>query len=292
MQTKVLKKGYNVRYNNCTMTKDSAKITQFCQKIGITNEDTKTILDFNITPFRYHFYCFVFKLSPVLLRKIINRKKQRRALFLEFFLRYAVDNEAFYLAFFDGDTEAYYRQFRDIAIWLDDCKTKFGIVGIDEDNWVVNMLTLYVVRFGRLQYETKPYAHQYTPQLRQHLKGKALHTIHIPKDGSLDVSAVKASLMQASSHFGVDTFFCRSWLLSPDLLPLLPPTSNIRYFSSLFVPMGSVDSRQAEEYLFFALEDDPTQYIANTTLQKNVKNHLVKGGVISEGMGIVDVKTL
>ncbi len=271
---------------------NSEKIKAFCQKIGIAPEDTAIILDCKIGSLSYCLYSYLLTHQPQLLLSIIGKSKKKRRLFLEFFVRYAVEHQDKYVDYLGGSTDDYYRHFRDIAIWLEACKSTYGEIGIDEANWVINSLTLYVVRIGRLQYERSTHVHDYTPELKKHLGTTTAYTIHIPRDGRLDIDEVKSSLKRASEHLGQEIFFCRSWLLSPDLDSLLPQGSNIRAFSQLFTPMGSVESRQIEQYLFDKVLGNPNDYVATTSLQLAVKNHLLQGGKIREGMGIIEVSKL
>ncbi len=263
------------------------EIKDFAKKIGITDKDIEVICDYRIKPFAFFYYCRLLHSSPQLLLKVIKKKPNFRRIFLEFFVKYAVKYRQKYIDFFGGDIYKYYAQFRDIAIWLNNAKNKFGEVGIDEANWVINCFTLFVIRIGRLQYERIPYTHN---ELKN--PGLKLHTIHIPRDGRLDYDEVIASLKAASIYFNTDRFYCRSWLLSPEIIALLPEDSNIKKFASFFTPIAKVASRQAEDFVFGNTIDDPTKYPENSSLQRLLKQAISNGTTLTEGIGIVDVTKL
>ncbi len=291
MQTKALKNYYQLGYNEHNKHEVyNMDVLEFAKAIGIDEVDASTILPYKIKPFKYKYYCYLLEKAPSRFLKIVKRNRGFRGVFLEFFLRHASQNSDKYIDFFHGDIDAYFRQFRDITIWLNDCKTKFGEVGIDEANWVINSHTLYIVRLGRLQYERRPYVHKGTLEIENY--HKALHTIHIPSDGKLIIEEVIDSLKQAQQHFNQDVFFCRTWLLSPEVNALLSDGSNIKKFSSLFTPMGAVPSRQAEQFVFGKVLDDYTKYAEDTSLKRAIKKALIDGTVLTEGFGIIDLKKI
>ena len=81
---------------------------------------------------------------------------------------------------------------------------------------------------------------------------------------------------------------CHSWLLSPALHRILPPSSNILNFQSFFRLYGEDFSyRQAEERVFGEISDRAESYPEHTSLQKSLKAFLLTGGRVGMGMGVI-----
>ncbi len=184
--------------------------------------------------------------------------------------------------------EDFVTQFRDIAIWAKEY-SKNG-VGLGEYNWVINSLTRKVIRLGRLQYELrwvrKTLNGKFTPKKRLVL------FIHIPKDSSLDYDKVLSSIKRAKEYFGVDEFYCFSWLLDTNLQKLLDENSNIIKFQSLFNVTSKIESKQAEERVFERKDGDYKNYPENTALQKKLKAYLLNGGKTYECYGVIKKEIL
>ena len=93
-------------------------------------------------------------------------------------------------------------------------------------------------------------------------------------------------------HFDYPIFYCRTWLLAPELIELLPSNSHILQFQSLFQIVRSYKDpfRQAEERVFGSILDDVSMYPEKTTLQRNLKQCLLQGGCSYKGVGIWQVQ--
>ena len=120
--------------------------------------------------------------------------------------------------------------------------------------------------------------------------------IHIPTGADLTPARLQESIQMADAF--LQTFFpayasanmyCNSWLLSPALKALLPDTSRIRQFQNAFI-IEKTDP-DAQDYLTWvyrcptfpspSLEALPEQ----TSLQKAMKQYLLRGGKIGTGYG-------
>ena len=155
-----------------------------------------------------------------------------------------------------------------------------GIYTFDRHFWTYRQTSLRLFRLGTLEYEF--------------IDGDA--AVHIPSDASLSPKNVEESL-RAFSDFSTRYFpdkpakriTCLSWLLSPEIGSLLGPGSNIKSFQSLFEITS--ESKPTEDYLFWLFGVDTLQNInelkEDTSLQRGVKKHLLKGDVIHNGFGIL-----
>lgn len=154
--------------------------------------------------------------------------------------------------------------------------------GFDRSFWCGRQLSLQLFRIDALEFEL----------CNQH--GHPYVAIHIPSDASMTPEACKASIAHANRFFTTyfpayanATMSCTSWLLSPALSKLLPHTSNIRQFQSLF----QVDhwNQESKDYLQWVFQTTPNCPLATlpekTTLQRNMKAYLVQGGHIGSAHG-------
>lgn len=113
--------------------------------------------------------------------------------------------------------------------------------------------------------------------------------IHIPADAKLaesDISAVYPFLEKYYPEYAKAQIVCDSWLLSPALKELLPENSNIIAFQNQF----NVTRTDWESPWFmgwiWSRSDMPVEELPeNTTLQRNVKKHLLAGGKIGSAYG-------
>lgn len=181
---------------------------------------------------------------------------------------------------------------RDIPIWCEDYLERFGKPGFIEWEWVGKTLRLEVVRLGRLQFEPDILHHDLLLPGKSYSAGTPVLHVHIPAGEPLDIAAVQESMSRASgffrNHFGHEAvlFHCHSWLLSPDLIGLVPDNSRIMLFQKLFEVYATDGERQGEERIFGFLSDDPSVYPETTSLQRTVKRHLLDGKSICMGAGV------
>ena len=166
--------------------------------------------------------------------------------------------------------------------FVEEHKASYGVYGFDRDFWTGRQLSLQLFRLGELEYEKV-----------EEDNGERYISIHIPSDAVLDPEKIKASLCQAKKFFEKQdpswdrvSYKCCSWLLSPALKELLGEKSRILKFQEMFtVEEVYKDSNEFMEWVFkrkdLPLEELPEE----TSLQKNMKAHLLSGGWVGEGMG-------
>lgn len=135
--------------------------------------------------------------------------------------------------------------------------------------WFVRQLSLREFRIGALEYE---------------LTGEGI-SIHIPSDARLDERSVRESLARCQSFlreffpdYADAEFYCDSWLLSPVLKELLPQSSNILFFQSLFERDSSRESRALLEWVYPGFSGEDKDLPENTALQRAIKAYLLSGG--------------
>ncbi len=99
----------------------------------------------------------------------------------------------------------------------------FGAFGLHTQEWLTTVWSGRLFALGRLQLELVPHPQQ---------PDEFVLSVHIPATGALTPTAVDASLTRARAFFPrhfpghrVTGFFCRSWLLDPELAERLPDTN-------------------------------------------------------------------
>lgn len=183
--------------------------------------------------------------------------------------------------------EVYVDTMKCFTRFIRECGEKHdGKLFYDRAYWSYRQVAMTIFRVGALEYE-----------FRKHEDVDAL-TIHIPSDADFSPASVEASLKAADEMFKAcypeyhsAFFMCNSWLLSPTLQKLLPETSNIVAFQKRFDLVKTDDSHTAcIPWVFKCDVEDDMDYSTlpeKTTLQRNIKAHLLKGGVVGTGYGII-----
>ena len=119
--------------------------------------------------------------------------------------------------------------------------------------------------------------------------------IHIPQGEPLDNEACIDSLKKAAEFFAkyypeaeFRYFTCHSWLLDFNMEKFLKPTSNILKFRSNFDIILYDESFSAVDRLFKLNYENQN----GSSLQRNVKEHLDRGGKLFAGFGVIDKASL
>ena len=148
--------------------------------------------------------------------------------------------------------------------------------------WGTYFINVKLIEIGRLQYE----------KCENNIK------IHIPAIGKLDIDKVMESLKKSrlyiEKYFNIKNFnyYCDSWLLSKQIHSIVNKNSNIYKFYELFkTEDGESCMEDILNFVYQLLEiDDYKKLQENTTLQKSIKEYLLKGNDIKIGKGILKIK--
>ncbi len=111
---------------------------------------------------------------------------------------------------------------------------------------------------------------------------------HIPRSGPLNPTEVDASFAAARTFFAehfaefeVSSFHCHSWLLDPQLVAVLPATSNMALFQRRWSLVGEPGNGD-DDAVFFTFARRPpvdlTSLPRDTTLQRAILDRLADGG--------------
>lgn len=189
--------------------------------------------------------------------------------------------------------EIYYSTMSDIRIW---CENN-GNNGLRNYGWLSNHVKFELFRIGRLQfqlYECKNKTLLYNKLPFSY--GDNLIYVHIPQGEKLTEEECRESLKRAGEFFrkcfpdyNYRYYFCESWLLFEGNKSFMAEDSNIVKFFRLFNHAYSVKiDEQAIERIFGKRRLFIKNYPETTSLQKNAKAYMQKGGKLGVGIGYID----
>lgn len=177
--------------------------------------------------------------------------------------------------------EIFFATFSCYVRFVKECIGYRGRPMFDRGWWTWKQISLRVFRLGALEFELRP---------------EGTVAIHIPGGTDFSPERVDEALALAKNFVGKyfpkyqnAEFTCNSWLLSPQLTPLLRENSHIRSFQQRFILKSTdFEARDYISWLFQALPDTPTEALAERTgLQRRVKRFLLAGGKIGNGFGVL-----
>lgn len=165
--------------------------------------------------------------------------------------------------------------------FIDETYEMMGKLYFNRDWWTVRQSGGHLFRIGALEYEMK------------HMDDTVVISIHIPSDADFSPVTVDKSIAEAKEFFKRyypelenAEYHCHSWLLDKQLQNMLNEKSNIVRFQNRFeiVDEDEVDM-EFMEWLFHTKAADLQKLPEKTSLQRNVKKHLLSGGVIRSAYG-------
>lgn len=179
--------------------------------------------------------------------------------------------------------DVYYATMRCFTRFIDETNKMIGHLSFDRYWWTARQIGCHLFRIGELEYEIKP------------TDKETVISIHIPSDASFSPISVDESMQAAREFFAKyypelsnAKYCCQSWLLDNQLKGMLGNNSNILNFQNRFeiIDEGEEDT-EFIEWLFNTKSLDYATLPENTSLQINMKKHLLAGGVIKNSYGII-----
>lgn len=262
-------------------------ISTFCDRINLQPEIKSRVLKFSNE--------FDFNTVNDQLRGFQNYEKMSESLEeLQSILREDTDNIKILSCMLKASADVY-EIYKDKGvsdkIYFDTmkCYTRFidetyrmtGKLYFDRYWWTTRQAGCHLFRIGELEYEMK------------HIDGDIVIGIHIPSDVDFSPSAIDESLANANLFFSKyypelsnTEYRCHSWLLDKQLKEMLNENSNILSFQNRFEIFD--DGEVGTDFIEWLYNTKSTDYVIlpeNTSLQKNVKKHLLSGGVIRNAYG-------
>lgn len=177
---------------------------------------------------------------------------------------------------------------------------QFGVFGFDRGFWIWRQSSGLIFRLGSLDYEYLSALSEQNAEQTGLKAGAPVLTIHIPTGTDLSREALDASYAQAHAFYREhpevcfagsqpQAIVCHTWLLSPTLRTFLGENSGIRRFQDDFRLCHADEKGDGYRYfLYLAGNDVPLEKLPErTSLQRAVKKHLLAGGGIGEGFGVL-----
>ena len=171
-------------------------------------------------------------------------------------------------------------------VWVN--RVSFGRFGLRSYAWLPVTWCGSLYWLGRLQFNLQLVGEEW------------VCSTHIPRSGPLDPAAVEESFRQAARffprHFGdypAADFWCRSWLLDPDLAEALGPESNIARFQRRWQLDGTSLPGEADLLLFvFGHREavEPDALPRDTALRRIVGDRLRAGGHWGSWVGRIPMR--
>lgn len=177
--------------------------------------------------------------------------------------------------------EIYFATMKCYSRFIDETYRMTGKLYFDRYWWTTRQAGCHLFRIGELEYELK------------HIVGSIVIGIHIPSDVDFSPSAIDDSLASARQFFSKyypelsnTEYRCHSWLLDKQLKGMLNESSNILSFQNRFEIFD--EGEVGTDFIEWLYNTKSTDYAAlpeNTSLQINMKKHLLSGGVTRNAYG-------
>lgn len=186
--------------------------------------------------------------------------------------------------------------FMDLNYKLQECKLVKGVWGIFVPEWFSRFFCVDRFSFGRLQFERVDFGYTYNKNSVSLTKDSSVINIHIPRTGTgLTPQSVDEACGQAARFFkeryAIDpsVFVCYSWLLYPENLKVLKPTSNLYSFISRFDILSAETYQDyTETWRLFDCEytDDLSKLPADTSFRRAYIDWIKKGQKTGYAYGV------
>ena len=266
---------------------DNMNITNLCDKINLQPEIKSCVIEFANG--------FDFSIVANQLRDFQNYEKMSKALAeIQTILREDTDNIKILACMLKASAdvyeiykdkgisdEIYFATMKCYTRFIDETSQMTGKLYFDRYWWTTRQAGCHLFRIGELEYEMK------------HIEENIVIGIHIPSDVDFSPSAIDNSLASAKHFFAAyypelsnAEYRCHSWLLDKQLKAMLNENSNIRSFQNRFeiFDEGEVGT-DFIEWLYNTKSTDYAMLPENTSLQRNMKKHILSGGVIRDAYG-------
>lgn len=192
------------------------------------------------------------------------------------------------------DLALLYDNLTDLPRWLDTWSDLKGELYLGELDWFIWHFRMKLFKLGRLQFNLN--GAKFDVPEKGIKKGDPVIDMHIPAAGPLLIEECRKSLDMARDFFPryfpdyqFQYFTCSSWLLAPQLKEILPESSNILQFQTLF---EIVEAEKRDSIIAFVLRwqakrADVAEIPVKTAFAGKVKNMALAGEDFYVGKGII-----
>lgn len=151
--------------------------------------------------------------------------------------------------------------------------------------WGVRQISAQLFRLGEIEFQIKHI---------KDIKDAVTVAIHIPTGADISPESFDKSLQLSKEFFSkyfkeyfITEYTGESWLLDKNLKKMLGSDSNIVKLQKRFDIKRTMETDDYLECVFNTTKNDLESLAEDTTLQRNMKKHLVNGGEIRKGYGVL-----
>ncbi|MGI6755456.1 MAG: acyltransferase domain-containing protein [Atopobiaceae bacterium] len=268
---------------------DKSQLRAFMQNIDLDTEAQELLCRLEMSSQEYARWKNLLLTDEQTFFQEINQTADGKLKLLYIYVRCGMDMHESYQSEGVPD-EVFFHTFHDISIWSSWAKRYLGDYTMAEAPWFTRLFHMKLFRFGALEFERAQADRAFTWSGGHIDEGQQVIGVHIPEGGPLDPLSCDESFAAAEKFFGPEyaLYTCDSWLTSPVVLNLVSPQSNIYQFQKRFEIVDiTYPFPLAEQRVWGTVEADKNRYPENTSLQKNLKHYLLKGGRVGMGLGVM-----
>lgn len=202
--------------------------------------------------------------------------------------------------------EIYVDTMKCFSRFVNEHRESYGCYGFDREWWTPRQISGLLFRIGELEYEMpKAPDESYASAAGSAVEHKGAENerciwLHIPSDARLTAEGIEDSVNRAQQFFAEKFneyaragIKCESWLLSPTLREVLPPSSKILGFQEYFVTESlGVEEKEFMTWVFKRPDIPLADLPEDTSLQRNLKNYLLSGGKMTAAEGTLKDRAL
>ena len=152
--------------------------------------------------------------------------------------------------------------------------------------WLPRYAMGKLFRIGQFQFEVCNY------------DGNDLISVHIPRGTVLDVRENLINFREALdflkkyySEYDFKAFWCSSWLINPHLEKIMGRATNITRFGDMFIRYKETQEEGVYSNVYgMSKPDNLDELPEETSLQRNIKNHLKGGNSFKDYRGYTDIE--
>lgn len=287
---------------------------EMMKKIGFTDEESKYIFSFSEKYLHDVTYEKILRkfndgiveaediinFSSEITKELKNLAKEKNDNFYTAVLLFLIDaSENAYPRYLEKGIheELFYKNFRDLKIKLNECKTVYGVIGVFAPiDWFARFYIPDRFWIGRFQFETTKFMYdKYEKDGFILNKGDTVIDVHIPSGSPMTENDMNKSFELAYDFFkeyqkeSKLAFVCQSWLLYDRHNDFLNPESNIFKFMKQF---DIIDTNEYEDFTIawriFGREGlyETEGFPETTSLQKAYKKWLMEGNKAGYSYGV------
>lgn len=162
----------------------------------------------------------------------------------------------------------------------------------DRGFWAWRQLSLRIFRINELEFEIASLNDDIAKKINIPKEDKVLY-VHIPSDAVCTNEKLNTTYKNAKIFFN-EIFnkeykiLCSSWLLGKELEGFIKKDSGIYNFRKDYNMLDNYfESNDYLEWVFNKFEGDIKDFNAKTSLQKSIQQHILKGGKMTVGLGVL-----